>query len=224
MRTIFLLLLIVLSTTATTSCSRKKAVPDERRVLHAEGDINVDGDIVHWQAYAERDSFFKSFTLDKKMNAMILAKSQAEMNDSTFTRRDYSPGGKLVAVKSWRSGVPHGEWFSYHANGMPASHSVLDNGMLLSYSAWYASGKTQVEGKRNADGTMARTEYFENGNPGQEFQTDTLGNGTGKYWWRNGRPREEGGLLRFSPQGRWKRYDTLGQPLPDTIYGTHDIR
>ncbi len=223
MRTIFFLLLIVLST-ATTSCSRKKPVADTRRVLHAEGDINVDGEIVHWQAYAERDSFFRSFTLDKKMNAMILAKSQAEMDDSTFTRRDYSQDGKLVAVKSWRGGVAHGEWTSYHPNGNRASHSVISNGVLQSYTAWYASGKVQVDGKRLPDGTMERTEFFETGKPGQEFKTDTLGNGSGKYWWRNGNLREEGGLLRFAPQGRWKRYDTLGKPLPDTIYGTDEIR
>lgn len=205
-------LLFVLLVFSAFSCGKK-------RNITAQGETLMDGRRIQWETYTERDSFFKTYTENGKLLSITAAPSEKVYNDSTFSEKDFAPEGQLIQVKSFRKGRPDKEWISYYADGKKKSYSLTQNGVLMKYSAWYADGKTQVEAMRQPDGKMERKEYLGNGNLIQEFQTDSLGNGHCSTYYMNGTKSGEGELYRFTPIGFWKRFDTLGNPQPDTLIG-----
>jgi antitoxin component YwqK of YwqJK toxin-antitoxin module len=97
---------------------------------------------------------------------------------------------------------------------------VVDDGVLRDYLSYYDDGSIAVTASRAVDGTMSRTDRWRNGNLKEEFFTDSIGNGKCTNYFENGKKQQEGMLFRFTPSGDWLRWDSLGNQLSDTTYGT----
>lgn len=206
--TLFLLLFVL------TSCNKKK------EVIKTGTFKDANGISLAWELYTERDSFFRS--ISDPRNGMLYSiqqsPTQAEIEDSTFKETVYSESGLIVQVKSFFKARPAGEWIVWNEQGIKTSYTRIENGSAVEYKSWFDNGKLRVEGKKNRNDTLARTEYFVNGNPDREFRVDSLGNGHCVLYFPNGKIREKGPLLEYGPSGTWNRFDSLGNTRTDTVY------
>ncbi len=174
---------------------------------------------VHWEIFEEHDTCFKIISNNTILVAILSAPTESHLKDSTFSETDYFPNGTVFQIKSFLHRKPDGEWTSFYPNGKKKSVSKTQNGVLMEYRAWYDNGQAQVNGSRMDGGRMKRREFFKNGRTSQEFDTDSIGNGTCISFFNNGKKQAEGNLFKFSPVGIWKRYDSLGKRLNDSLYG-----
>ncbi|HEU4719634.1 MAG TPA: hypothetical protein VFU15_17440 [Bacteroidia bacterium] len=172
-----------------------------------------------WLLYLENDSCYEAFYSGNTLVRIISAKTKEEMEDSTYLERCYFPDGKLLLTKQFIHRVPEGEWTTYYDTGKQKSWKVIRHGVPLHYKDWFEDGRLSVEGIRDPNGNLDRKQYYYNGNMDQEFTTDSLGNGHCKAYHKNGKIETEGQLNYFSPFGLWKRWDSLGNPRTDTVYG-----
>ncbi len=193
------------------SCGRK-------RVITSQGQIVLNNRNIHWEIFTEHDTCFKYLSDNGNIIAIAYAAGMPDMQDSTFSEKDFSLDGKLIEQKTFLAGKPEGQWTAYYPNGKKKSISKTNNGTLLEYRAWYDNGQAQVNGTRLDNGKMQRTEFFRNGKTSESFETDSAGTGFCTVYFMNGKKNAEGDLFNFSPVGLWKRYDSLGNPLHDTLF------
>lgn len=191
----------------------------KKRVITSQGNMILNEKQVHWEIFEEHDTCFKVITASSAIVAILSAPTESHLKDSSFSETDYFANGNILQVKSYLHGKPDGEWTIYYPNKKKKSLSKTKNGVLYEYRAWYENGQTQVNGSRTDAGRMKRREFFKNGKTSQEFDTDSLGNGTCISFFANGKKESEGNLFRFSPVGIWKRYDSLGKAMSDSLYG-----
>lgn len=175
---------------------------------------------LHFEIYTERDSFFRSISDPRngQLYSIQRAATLAEIEDSSFTETVFSPGRKIIQLKSFLLARPAGEWHVWNEQGVKTSYTRIQNGRAIEYRSWFDDGKLRVEGKVDDSDSLARSEYFSNGNPDRIFRVDSLGNGNCRVYFLNGKPREEGALRFYGPSGTWKRFDSLGNALADTVY------
>ena len=209
MKKIFSAIIILITANA---CSRK-------RVITSQGDLMDGNKKIHWEIYTERDTTFKIISQDGRIISQIFSDTEAELKDSTFSEKDFGIDGKLIQIRTFLNGKPDGEWTSYYSNGKKKSVSITKDGNLFEYRSWYDNGKPQVNGKRLDNGRMERTEFFKTGNISQKFDVDSAGNGYCTSFFVNGRKSQEGNVGNYSPIGIWKRYDSMGNPMHDTLLG-----
>ncbi len=197
------------------------AIACERRqqILHEGSFTDVDSTVLHWKEYMDRDSFFREVALRGVIVNFARAKSEQEFRDSTFAETDFFGNGKPKALRNFANGQQQGVWKSWYENGSAKSSSIVNNGILRDYLSYYDNGITAVTASRLPDGTMSRMERWQNGNLKEEFKTDSTGRGTCTNYHPNGKKSATGNLLNFSPDNSWQRWDSLGLPLTDTVYG-----
>jgi antitoxin component YwqK of YwqJK toxin-antitoxin module len=194
-----------------TSCGEKKQVKNR-------GETTLNGDSLDFMEYTRNDSFFRASTIKGKGRLIQAAKDEKSLRDSTFSERLYLLNGRLVQEKAFLNGIPEGIWTTYSDNGQMLSLTDIKNGKAVNYSAWFPDGKLRVMARTNVDGSMSRYEYYENGAPFQSFEVDSLGIGPCTTYYANHQPREIGRLLNFKPFGYWKRFDSTGRKLEDTLF------
>jgi antitoxin component YwqK of YwqJK toxin-antitoxin module len=192
---------------------------EKRKQIINKGETVIDGQPAHFEEFLQNDSFYHIVTIPGKGYAHLVAASEKDFRDSTFSEKIFVKSGRLVQQKNFRSGTPHGEWTNWSDNGQTLSWTRIVDGLAHEYKAWYPDGQLRVEGKRLQNGSMVRTEYFPGGKPSQEFRVDSAGNGSCMIYFPSGKLREMGNLSNYAPTGSWKRFDSLSQPLPDTLYG-----
>lgn len=211
-RTLILLFALVLL--GFVACERRKEII-------SEGDfVAEDSSVYHWKEYLRNDSFFREVTAQGKLTTFTIAKTQKEYLDSTFAETDYYANGNSKATRNFVAGVQEGVWQSWYEDGKTKSSSLVNGGVLRDYFSYYDSGTIAVTASRAEDGTMSRAERWRNGNLKEEFLTDSIGNGKCTNYYENGKKSQEGMLFRFSPSGDWQRWDSSGNALSDTTYGT----
>ncbi len=211
MKTSFALFLIL--AIATVSCEKRKPIL-------REGDfVDVDSAVLHWKEYIDRDTFFREVSLKGVIVNIAKSKTEQEFRDSTFTETDFFGNGKPRALRSFANGEQQGVWKSWYEKGNTKSSSLVVNGVLRDYFSYYENGTAAVTASRLPDGTMSRTERWQNGNLKEEFKTDSTGAGSCMNYHENGKKSASGNLLHFAPDSVWQRWDSLGQPMSDTAYG-----
>lgn len=210
MRSIGLMLFLI---TSFSACNPRQNVINE-------GDyIGADSTTLHWKEYIDRDSFFREVTLQGIIVNLARAKSEQDFRDSTFSETDFWGPGKPKSTRTFKQGQQTGIWKSWYEDGKAKSSSLVDNGVLRDYFSYYDNGAIAVTASRQPDGTMNRTERWNNGNLKEEFTTDSLGNGKCTNYHPNGKKSTAGKLIHFAPDSTWQRWDSLGIQLSDTIYG-----
>jgi antitoxin component YwqK of YwqJK toxin-antitoxin module len=202
----FLLLLTIVS------CGKKRAII-------SEGETTIGILCVHYQEYWENDTFYKAFTDESQLVVLLIANSEAEFRDSTFTRKTFPITNELYSIEVFKNGKLEGDVLTFYGSGKKKSRTSYLHGFKSGYETWYESGKKQVTGELLPDSTFLHREYFENGLPKQEMTADETGKGHCTVFHPNGKKREEGPMVNFNPVGIWKIYDTLGNVKQDTIFG-----
>lgn len=210
MRISFVLFLLLIF----TSCNKKK------EVLKTGTFKDANGISLAYEIYTERDSFFR--TISNPASGMLYsiqqAATQKEIEDSSFAETVYSETGKIVQTKSFLNAKPAGEWTVWNESGIKTSFTRIEHGRAIAYQSWYDDGTLRVEGKKEGKDSMARREFFSNGNPDREFWIDSLGNGRCIIYFPNGKIREKGTLSHYGPTGTWNRFDSVGNVKTDTVY------
>jgi|GEM_PF-1267595 antitoxin component YwqK of YwqJK toxin-antitoxin module len=192
-----------------------------RQQIIAEGDfVDVDSTVYHWKEYLLRDTFYREVSRGGVRVNLSLSESEKNFRDSTFSETDYYANGKTKATRNFVAGQQQGLWSTWYETGITKSKSVVDKGILRDYVSYYDDGGTAVTASRAPDGIMSRTDRWRNGNLKEDFITDSLGNGRCTNYFENGKKQQEGTLFRFTPSGDWQRWDSLGNSLSDTTYGT----
>lgn len=204
---VFLLLLLL-------GCERK------REILFTENGTGPDGNPVTISTYAERDSVFRETVSGRRRISLIRCKSENDLADSNFTQVDYYPSGGLQAFRRYSSGRQDGTWTSWYASGKKRSVSQLRNGIVIAFWSYYDDGTIEAASSRDSLGMINRTEHFRDGKTKTVFSTDSTGNGVYEEYFPNGKIKTSGHLMQFTPGGIWKRFDSAGQALPDTLYMT----
>ncbi len=191
----------------------------KKRVITSQGEMIYNEKTVQWEIFEEHDTCFKVITDNSILVAILSAPTESHLKDSTFFEKIYFPNGAIAQTKSYLHRKPDGEWTSWYSASKKKAVSKTANGVLIEFRSWYENGKPKVTGRRGEDGRMTRREFFINGKPHQVFDTDSLGNGTCMSFFMTGKKEAEGNIYKFSPVGVWKRYDSLGKPQTDTLYG-----
>ncbi len=209
-------LVVLVLTLLTLGCEPKQQII-------SEGDYITPGDtngLLHRKEYLFHDSFFLEETKNGILHSLAQCKTEEQFRDSTFSQVFYFTNGKPKASRNFLHGDQQGLWKSWYEDGKPKSASMVDKGILRDYFSYYDNGSIAVTASRQPDGTMSRTERWRNGNLKEEFLTDSLGKGRCKNYHPNGMKSDSGALFRFAPSDTWVRWDSLGNALSDTTYGS----
>ncbi|HLG04139.1 MAG TPA: hypothetical protein VI731_11125 [Bacteroidia bacterium] len=204
-------LLCVIILVELLACSEKK------QPLH-KGESIIAGVKGHWEEFTQNDSFFRVTTIPGKGFYRQAAGDEKLFRDSTFIEKWFLKNGRMVQIKSFEGGVPHGEWKVWADDGQILSRTVINKGIAIDYESWHTNGSLRAKGKVQPDGTMIREEYYPGGVINQTFTVDSLGNGTFQGYFPNRQLKEKGRLISFEPIGIWIRLDSLGNKLSDTLY------
>jgi antitoxin component YwqK of YwqJK toxin-antitoxin module len=207
----FLLLFILLE---LLSCGKRKQIIDG-------GTLNG----MRWEMYLDNDSCYRAWYNGNIVVKMDVAPTEKDMRDSTFVEKGFYATGRPEELKHFLHGKDHGEWKTWFDTGELQTRSVSENGALVEYVSYYRNGHARVEGTSHPGKPAVRTEYFENGNPDQEFVLDSVGHGHCKKYFPNGKLKTEGDVYYYSQAtGFWKRWDSLGNALTDTLYGLPKVK
>lgn len=198
---------------AFVSCGKRK------KVIATEQSVGPDGGTYIVSTYSEHDSLFRETRSAGRLVSLLRCASEAELDDSTFTQTDFFPDHKPQAFRYYVHGKPNGTWTSWFQNGKKESVSNLHNGIVIEFWSYYDNGTIKATSQRAADGTLNRTEHFPDGKTKNIFAADSAGNGVYEAYYENGKMETTGKLFQFSPGGIWKRFDTAGKALGDTLYG-----
>jgi antitoxin component YwqK of YwqJK toxin-antitoxin module len=211
----YLLLIPILF--ALISCGKKK-----RKVIEY-GTESWPQDSVEFitELYVDHDSAFNTWT-DKKTGKLFYVEKSAslqDLKDSTYSGTFYFDDGSVLATKFLRKRARIGNWEKFYPGKKKRSLSKYKDGKLIELTDWWENGNVNVEIRYSENGKMIHEEFFENGNPAQKLEIDSVGTGTCINYYSNGKKRGEGNVFRKNPSGIWKMYDTLGNLKQDTLFG-----
>lgn len=155
----------------------------------------------------------------------------------------YYASGDLEQTGSYSAGKPDGEWIWYHVNGQKLREEFYINGREDGEMKEYDSRGNTIATGQYMDGmktgkwefksdsyryvgsyiddmqTGKWKGFFDNGK--KAFEGDFLNgleNGTQTYYYDNGKIREIRSYKLGLPDGEWKSYDELGEPVLFTTF------